>query len=887
MCFGRRMFLHLGLLLAAFLCNDVSAKSLVSSYFLFAQSAPPADSLKELMVEAHSKHVQGNYAESERLLKQVIASLENTPGSDQLLLSSALNNLAESYREDGKYANAEQLYLRSIELDEKYRPPGDATVSSSLNNLGLLYKQEGRYGEAEPLHIRALSLTTKAYGKDDVRVAITLNCLGSLYMAQGRYADAEPLAVRSLQIRQKLLPPDHPDIGTALNNLALIYFLEHKVSDARSMEEQAVRIDRNAWGNDASVVAVDLINLGDMNKSLGDDRAAESDYLEALRIQQKALGPDHPEVEHASMTLAGFYASKDDYRKAEPYFQQAFASLTRQFHYHFTYMSEQDRLGFLQTVSSVFPAYLNFCFKYRDQDPSLRGAMYDIVLLQKGLVVESMVSFRERLATRGDKQSLQLLDELAARRANIAKIERGPSSASPRSRAEVDRLEREANQLERELAKQSAVAGERGTLASATWRDVQKALSPGQAAVEYLQLPLHRPDGGTTSQFVALVVTAGREAWPSVVSLGETPELEYAVLHDYWDHVDNKVSPSATGLPLYNAFWKPIAAQLAGAKQVYVSPDGLLNEISFAALPADDGKLLIEDYDVRTVLSTKDLLRKSQLTANRSAVLVGDPFFDLSAADAAKVLAARTGKQAAGDRSKRSTSPASGQSNPRVSTRSPEPGRLLERLPGTAVEVKAIADLLREKGWRVESFVGQDALEENVKTVNHPRLLHIATHGFFDPDQKPVGDRFQDPMLGSGLYFAGANRALSELQASNNLESGILTAYEATTLDLQGTELVVLSACETGLGHTSNGEGVFGLRRAFQEAGAQTLMMSMWKVPDAETELLMQLFYQKWLAGKDKHEALREAQLEVRKGVISHWHQDRPHDWAAFVLVGP
>ena len=222
-----------------------------------------------------------------------------------------------------------------------------------------------------------------------------------------------------------------------------------------------------------------------------------------------------------------------------------------------------------------------------------------------------------------------------------------------------------------------------------------------------------------------------------------------------------------------------------------------------------------------------------------------------------------------------------------MSTRSPEPGRLLERLPGTAVEVKAIADLLREKGWRVESFVGQDALEENVKTVNHPRLLHIATHGFFDPDQKPVGDRFQDPMLGSGLYFAGANRALSELPPSNDLESGILTAYEATTLDLQGTELVVLSACETGLGHTSNGEGVFGLRRAFQEAGAQTLMMSMWKVPDAETELLMQLFYQKWLAGKDKHEALREAQLEVRKGVISHWHQDRPHDWAAFVLVGP
>ena len=847
--------------------------------------------VKELVTLAHDKHAHGNYAESELLLKQALEILEKNPSSDQSLLPSILNNLAESYREQGKYANAEPLYSRAIRVDEQRYGSDDPAVASALNNLGLLYKQEGRYAEAEPLHVRALTITTKAYGKDDLRVAITLNCLASLYVAQGRYSDAAPLARRSLEIRRNLLSPDHPDIGTALNNLALVYAAEGRYAEAQELAEQALRIDKKAWGDEAPVVAIDLVNLGGLSRRQKNDAAAEAYFLETLRIQEKSLGPDHPEVQSTAMVLARFYDSKNDYAKAAPYFKQAFANLNRQFQYHFTYMSEQDRLAFLDTVDQVFPIYLSFCFKYHDQDPTLRGVFYDVLLREKGLVVESIASLRGQIATSGDKEALQLLDQLAARRAEVARIMAASSQGSASSRSDADRFEREANQIERELVKRSGMVAERNRLATVTWRDVQKALGPNEAAVEYVRLP-HEDSATqkTITQYLAMVVTPGTESWPEEILLGEAQELEYASLQDYWQLVDKQMSNAGSGLSFYRAFWKPLEAKLAGVKTVYVSPDGLLNEISFAALPSDDGRLLIEKYDVRTVLSTKDLLRKTQVNANRSAVLFGDPQFDLSVEQEVSVLTAQNSRVSASTamRVNAHAPSAAGSRDPAQVTRAPDPDlRTLNRLPGTALEVKTVGDLLAASGWRVQSFIGQEALEETIKRVNGPRVLHIATHGYFDPDQKHSGGHVANPMLASGLFFAGANRVLSGSAPVNNFDDGILTAYEAASLNLQSTELVVLSACETGLGHSTNGEGVFGLPRALQEAGAQAVMMSMWKVPDTETQKLMTLFYQKWLSGKDKHEALREAQLELRKDIIQRWQQDRPHDWAAFVLVGP
>ena len=221
----------------------------------------------------------------------------------------------------------------------------------------------------------------------------------------------------------------------------------------------------------------------------------------------------------------------------------------------------------------------------------------------------------------------------------------------------------------------------------------------------------------------------------------------------------------------------------------------------------------------------------------------------------------------------------------------------LPRLPGTGAEVSAIAELMQEHHWRTNVYTNELALKRVVEQASSPRVVHLATHGFFLPDQQIKTERiglgeiqpsgFEDPMLRSGLYLAGADRTLAGKPAAVGLDNGVLTAMEAGNLDLRGTELVVLSACNTGQGDVKNGEGVFGLRRALQEAGAQAVLMSLWSVPDKETQELMQRFYSKWLAGMEMHEALKEVQLEMREKVRQeHEGRDLPYYWGAFVLVG-
>jgi CHAT domain-containing protein/Tfp pilus assembly protein PilF len=863
----------------------------LSRWLWIASLAIPlaAQTAADLNVLAHQKHEQGNYAEAEVLLTRALEIDVKALGPDSPAVASILNNLAEAYREQGKYADAEQMYLRALKIDAQIYGRDSGELVHMLNNLGLLYTAEARYSEAEPLMLRALAIAPKAFGKDSMPVAITLNCLGSLYKEQGRYSDAEPLMRRSLEIRQKVLASDHPDIGTATNNLAGMYIHEGKYADAELLMEKALAIDEKGRGKEHPVVAIDLQNLADLNQHQGKLAEAERYYLQSLSIQEKVLPPDHPDTTTSLALLARFYYAQNNFEKAAPYFQRDIASLERQFQYNFSFMSEQDRLRFLQTVSDIFPDYFSFCTKFYDKDPALAGAMYDVVLWEKGLIASSVASLRARIARSGDKGTVDLLEQLAAKRAQIARLMAGTPRDTADARAQVAQLRNQADEMERELAKRSVVVGERNRLASVTWRDVQKTLTPGEAAVEFVRFGYFDGKNRTGAvKYVALVVTPATKTSPALITLGEADQLEVATLQDYWHRVEGGDVPADSGVAFYRAMWAPLEPKLAGVKRVYVSPDGLLNQISLAAVPTDSGHLLIEKYDVRIVLSTKDLLRQKTPAANRTAVLIGDPQFDLTEEQQRAALAqARRGSSsgAGGQTVAASEVPGVG----RGMRSQNQPGQALRRLTGTAEEVKSLASLLSTAGWSVETFSGPEALEETVKGVKGTRILHIATHGFFEVDQAPAGSRgaLEDAMLRSGLYFAGANRVLTGGRPPADMEDGVLTAYEATSLSLQGTELVVLSACETGLGEATNGEGVFGLRRALQEAGAQAVLMSMWKVPDNETRQLMTLFYKKWLAGKDKPTALREAQLELRQNVMQRWQQDRPHDWAAFVLVSP
>lgn len=359
-------------------------------------------------------------------------------------------------------------------------------------------------------------------------------------------------------------------------------------------------------------------------------------------------------------------------------------------------------------------------------------------------------------------------------------------------------------------------------------------------------------------------------------------ELEGEIFADY--KIDCSSQASATELKnalYYNSFWRPIAERIGSAKTVYVSLGGVYNNINLNTLyNPETGKYLLEEKDIRIVNSAREFILSKEQTArtytSTSSALYGFPDFNaskLSVKDTTDFLALT-----------RDLDPFWVDSLTRG-------GLKASLLPATKIEIEQIAKSFEKNGWQVKEYLGDNASEANLKNEVSPRVLHIATHGYFFediPDDNSNNNRFlgmerqrvvQDPMLRSGLLFAGANKTLQGERVDG--ENGLLSASEASLLDLRETELVVLSACETGKGEVKNSEGVYGLRKAFSEAGAANTIMSLWKVDDKVTQEFMTRFYEIWLNEKTSiREAFNRTQLEIKA------KYPQPYYWGAFVLVG-
>ena len=370
-------------------------------------------------------------------------------------------------------------------------------------------------------------------------------------------------------------------------------------------------------------------------------------------------------------------------------------------------------------------------------------------------------------------------------------------------------------------------------------------------------------------RYVALVVTPDAQT-PQYVIINNGGELETKYAKFYRNAIQHKIEDPYS----YNYFWKPIKDILGSATKVYFSPDGVYNTINPNTLynPATD-RYVLDDTELVLLSNTADILRPAVPSPSKRAVLVGFPDYNSGVTSAA------------------ARQPTEFVLLKKDSVQRFMNGNNISELPGTRVEVNAIESLLKPK-LEVTKYMSAEASEEKIKAMDAPKLLHIATHGFFlDDISATAGDErgvtgmasatlAANPLLRSGLLFAGAGKTIAEGRQNNQSEDGVLTAYEALNLNLNQTDMVVLSACETGLGQVQTGEGVYGLQRAFRAAGAQSVLMSLWKVDDQATQQLMTGFYSEWLTNSKKQAAFREAQLKLRKQ-YSH-----PYYWGAFVMMG-
>ncbi len=739
------------------------------------------------------------------------------------------------YRQ-GRYDEALTVAQRALAIREKVLAPEHSDVATSLNNLALLYDTKGDHGQAELLYQRALAIREKVLGPDHPDVAISLNNLAALYATKGDYGQAEPLHQRALAIREKVLGPEHPDVAQSLNNLALLYVTK------------------------------------------GDYGRAEPLYQQALVILEKMLGPEHPDVATPLNNLAGLYWAKGDLTRTVALAARAAEIREHNLRLILATGVEDQKRAYVATLAGETDAAVSLHAHHARQDREALRLALTTALRRKGRVLDAMADSLAAVRRQLRAEDRALFGEWAAARAELAALMlKGRQGASlAQVRARITALTTRAEQLETRLAARSSEL--RVQTQAVTVERVQQAIPAGAALIELLSYRPFDPRARTTetwwgaSRFVAYVLRdRGEPGWVDLGSAAPIDQLVTQLRTALAGPDRGDVTQLARALD--ERVMRPVRPLLGESRLLILSPDGALNLVPFGALVDEAGRHLVDRFTFTYVTSGRDLLRFGTPGPRRSGPLViADPDFD----DGGPLAVAQGGGASARGWSRRSADFSAMRFLP---------------LPGTASEGTALGKVLPG----VTLLTRAAATEAALKKAQAPIILHVATHGFFlaDQTQTPATTRrdigitadtfaqaqaqwIENPLLRSGLALAGANRLRS------GDEDGVLTGLEASGLDLRGTKLVVLSACETGVGKVQTGEGVYGLRRSLVMAGAESQVMSLWKVADEPTRDLMVSFYRKLLAGQGRAEALRQAQLEML------WSADRSHPfyWAAFIAGG-
>lgn len=690
-----------------------------------------------------------------------------------------------------------------------------------------------------------------------------------------------------------------------------------RYDEAVPLTEQALSIVEKALGPNDSQVAVILTFLALLHDSRGDYGRAESLLRRALNIDEKVLGSNHPEVARFLINLAWLYEAKGDYARVMQCIQRSLEINERNLNLILATGSENQKQIYLDSLSAETDLAISLHIRFTPSDERAARLALTTILRRKGRALDAMTDQLAALRQHASAQDKQLLDQLAAARSQLAAIQlSSKAQVSPEARrAEIARLETTIERLEDEAGRRSAEF--RSSSQNVTLEAVRAALPADAALVEIMAY--HPADVKATNRSelyaqprYAAYVLRRDVPTPQFVDLGVVDSLDAAssglrsALQD-----PRRSDAKDLARSLDERLMRPVRQLLGPTRHILLSPDGALNLIPFAALVDERGQYLVENYMISYLTSGRDLLRlQAAHQGDAAPVVLADPLFDLTGTAAARPPV----MQPPTDSAKHSNG------SPRQKEEAPESRRsadfaalTYQPLPGTAAEARALRVLLPD----AQFYLQRDATEAALKRVRGPQLLHVGTHGFFLTDQTfetngqqvrglgldtestgAIHPRLREnPLLRSGLILAGVKQGRSGAR-----EDGVLTALEASGLDLWGTKLVVLSACETGLGDVRNGAGVYGLRRALVLAGSETQVMTLWQVSDIATRDLIINFYERLQKGEGRAEALRRVQLAMLKGEALNStrgtrglalggsstaaRRNHPYYWAAFIESG-
>jgi CHAT domain-containing protein len=815
---------------------------------------------------------QGQYAKAEPLLVEALTVTKSSLGEKHPDCAGSLSNLAGLYMSHAQYAKAEPLYIEALKIWKAALGEKHPDYASGLNSLAVLHDSQGQFAKAVPLYLEALKIRKAVLGGKHPAYALCLNNLATLYMTQDQYDEAVPLCIEAMKIRKEVLGEKHPDYADSLNKLAFLYMSQREYAKAEAFYTEAMGIRKEALGEKHPEYADSVDYLAGLYKSQGLFAKAEPLYVEAMKIRKVAFGENHPDYGAGVGNLALLYKSQRLFAKAEPYCRQAVAIHQNHLEECSVIQSETDQLLHLAKVRFYLDNFLDL----PETDPAV---LYSAVFRWHGSVTARQAF--TRLASRAAPETHAAFEELRDAVRQLNRLTQNPPAALPKAELakQVKELDGQRDDLEKKLAGQSKDFVAYQSHLKLAPADLQKSLPEDTALLDFLA------HGDKTSVFVVtkksivrITLETGKDLSVEIESF--TGDLSLMRTRP----VTNKDDVSAK---LHKRVWEPLEEHLKGVTRVLICPDGPMCRLPFSALPgADPKKYLLEELSI-VIVPVPQMLPgllatdAKKLTGAPSLLAVGDVDFD--------------GDPAAGEQPKKLLPVALARSGN---------GLTWNRLPNTKGEVEVVETLFKKLPQAtVKKLFGNDATEAAIeRELSRHRFVHLATHGFFDPpkmvrqfkdDLSAGGEKILlpsiPPGLSSGIVCAGANKPKFEA-------SGVLTATQIAELDLRNVELAVLSACQTSLGVLSEGEGVLGLQRAFQMAGARSTISTLWGVDDRATaELMKRLYSNRLEMGLSSAEALREAQIWVLNNGDKVGAFDQkptgskrtpPKFWAAFSLSG-
>lgn len=843
---------------------------------------------------------QGRMDDALRLYERTLEVMEATHDPQHPNLATVINNMAALLFGQGRYAAAEPFYQRALGIDREAHGEQHPMTAASLNNLAMLYRAQGRYAHAEPLLRQVLDITEGIVGSNHPAGARSLSNLATIYRNQGRYSEAEELYVRALAIRENVLPEGHPDIARSMNHLALLCLDQGKTDEAEPLLLRTLAMRKLILPDYHPDVAESMNSLAKLYMIQGRFQEAEPLLLEALNTCRAILGDQHPDTATALRNCALLYYGMKDAGQALAHAVEAYAAEEAVISESFSMLSEQQRIEFVdyrgyQPLQIALSLALSVSGEYQSEAVSAVWLMW---LRGKGRVLDAMVEDQQRLT--GDPEADELFRRLASTKSQLsALLFRNMQEASAgdlaRHREEIDRLRKERGKLEQKLARLSGRfrEGRRATTVEA--KEVAEAIPEETVLIDLLRCQPLVPVASRVEPaaphalpaiYVAFIVKPA-EPLPQMVLLGDGEGIDRLVSRAYIQMQDGQCTKESMG-ELYRLIWGPVAGVLGAPKRILISPDASLNFLSFASLYAPDGHYLIERHDIGYLASPRDLIRHYDDDIERLSppALFGDPDYGGLKGQVPLEPPSLT----------RATAFRSILSEP---VRDSLLGISLVRLPASRDEVMQIHDLMADSLPRI--YLESAATEKQLKTTDRPSILHLATHGIFLPSSRSIGSgpvvremgggpsmhldvTMGNPMHRSGLALAGAQYTLDGNWMPDGQEDGIVTAEEVSSLDLWGTRLVALSACQTGWGESISGEGVLGLRRAFVQAGARNLLLALWNIEDTVTRELMLDFYRDYLDTKDAVGAMSRAQRALLLKSQQTPAMSHPRLWASFLI---